>query len=371
MHKTVAEYFAGIGLMRMGLMPCGWRVVFANDISTDKHSMYKGFFPDSDYYLVGDVFDIDPTRVPFATLATCSFPCIDLSLAGNMKGLNGEHSSAFWGMVRVLEAQGDCSPPLLLLENVPGWLYSNCGMDFRVVVESLNRLGYACNVFMLDALSFVPQSRRRVFLVGAKLPPTPTAIAGMLSRPPSLMPKRLRMAVIENADLKWFDCFVPPPPPLLSGGLSAVLEPLEESDERWWSPEEVSRHLAMMSDINRARVERLRAEPRDSYRTFFRRRRDGTLRVEVRSDDIAGCLRTAVGGSGKQFLLKAGHGRVGMRAMTVREYARLQGVPDSYPIALGGVKGLTAFGDAVCVPAVTWLAKHVLDPLQASLEAYQ
>jgi DNA (cytosine-5)-methyltransferase 1 len=78
---------------------------------------------------------------------------------------------------------------------------------------------------------------------------------------------------------------------------------------------------------------------------------------------LAGCLRTAVGGSAKQFLIRAGQGELRMRAMTPREYARLQGVPDEYPITVNCVQALTGFGDAVCVPAISWIAESVLSPL--------
>jgi len=54
---TVAEYFAGIGLMRLGLEPLGWRVVWANDISAKKYEMYRDFFPDAaNHYRLGDIF---------------------------------------------------------------------------------------------------------------------------------------------------------------------------------------------------------------------------------------------------------------------------------------------------------------------------
>ena len=52
-----------------------------------------------------------------------------------------------------------------------------------------------------------------------------------------------------------------------------------------------------------------------------------------------------------------------MRAMTPREYARLQGVPDEYRITANGVQALTGFGDAVCVPAISWIAQSILNPL--------
>jgi len=363
-HLTVAEYFAGIGLIRMGLEPCGWRVVFANDMSEKKYEMYKAFFPDDDqHYIVRDVFDVDPSSVPLTTLATCSFPCIDLSLAGNMGGINGDHSSAFWGFTRILKSQGESAPPLVLVENVPGWLYSNKGMDFRVTIQALNKLGYACDVFTLNALSFTPQSRLRIFVVGVKFRNLHRDTAQIFARPKTLLSDRLRKSVFSNLDLKWFYTEIPEPPSLRTRGLSDIVEQMDDSDSRWWSEEEVNRHLNMMAESHYERVARFIEGEQITYRTFFRRVRKGQQRAEVRHDGLSGCLRTAVGGSGRQFLIKAGKGNIKMRTMTAREYARLQGVPDEYPITVNGVQALTGFGDAVCVPAITWIARNVLNPL--------
>jgi DNA (cytosine-5)-methyltransferase 1 len=361
---TVAEYFAGIGLVRMGLQSQGWRVLWANDISEKKLQIYRGFFPDDyEHYEVGDVFDLDPVSIPETTLATCSFPCIDLSLAGNMNGLEGNHSSAFWGFIRILEAQGYNAPPLVLLENVPGWLYSNKGHDFRTTIQALNRLGYACDVFTLDALRFTPQSRLRIFVVGARLPLMHRGHEELLNRPPSLLSARLRQNILSNLDLLWFSIPMPAPPLLRRSGLAEIVEQLPVNDQRWWPEDQVKRHLEMMETSHRERVERLSGAAILSYRTFFRRRRKNAQRAEVRPDDIAGCLRTAVGGSGKQFLIEAGCGSIRMRAMTGREYARLQGVPDNYQISANGVSALTGFGDAVCVPVISWIAEHALNPV--------
>ncbi len=361
---TVAEYFAGIGLVRMGLEPRGWRVAFANDISEKKFEMYRAFFPDAGtHYLVRDIFELEPGSVPTTTLATCSFPCIDLSLAGNMNGISGKHSSAFWGFVRILKTQSESMPPLILVENVPGWLYSNKGADFRLTVQALNELGYACDVFTLNAQSFTPQSRPRVFLVGSRFGDSKQSLPSILSRPKSLLSDHLRTSLLVNTDLNWLYVELPKPPPLRVSGLSEIVERLDDADDRWWSEEEVKRHLQMMDSSHRERVEQLIHENKITYRTFFRRRRVEAQRAEVRDDDLSGCLRTAVGGSGKQFLIQAGMGNIKMRAMTPREYARLQGVPDDYLITVNGVQALTGFGDAVCVPAITWIAAHALNPL--------
>jgi DNA (cytosine-5)-methyltransferase 1 len=54
--------------------------------------------------------------------------------------------------------------------------------------------------------------------------------------------------------------------------------------------------------------------------------------------------------------------------MTPREYARLQGVLDDYPIPSQVNQALTGFDDAVCVSAVTWIAENILNPLIRSFQ---
>ena len=82
--------------------------------------------------------------------------------------------------------------------------------------------------------------------------------------------------------------------------------------------------------------------------------------AELRTDGIAGCLRTPRGGSSKQILVRAGNGGWGVRLLTPREYARLQGVRDSFVLPKNVNKGYFAMGDAVCVPAIEHLSKYAL-----------
>jgi DNA (cytosine-5)-methyltransferase 1 len=120
--RTFAEFFSGIGLMRLGLEASGWQIRFANDIDPEKCKMYRAHFPDADEHLVmGDVHEIDASLFPSVALATASFPCNDLSIAGTMEGLGGKQSSAFWGFIRLLQGTGDRRPPLILIENVVGF----------------------------------------------------------------------------------------------------------------------------------------------------------------------------------------------------------------------------------------------------------
>ncbi|MEZ4591491.1 MAG: DNA (cytosine-5-)-methyltransferase [Chloroflexota bacterium] len=371
--RSVAEYFAGIGLVRMGLENAGWHIHFANDFSEEKFEMYAAYFKDAkDHYHLKNIFDINQNEVPSTMLATASFPCIDLSLAGKRKGLNGKHSSAFWGFINILEAQGKNRPPIVLLENVTGWISSNQGNDFRLTIQSLNELGYACDVFTLDAIRFTPQSRPRVFIVGYHTEKPNQNVLSLLRRPDSLSNKALRCTIESNFDLNWHINPLPLPPEQSLKNLSQIVELLPDQDPRWWSEKEVDRHLNMMSESHREQIDQLVDQSSLSFRTMYRRVRKGQQRAEVRSDDKAGCLRTARGGSSRQMLVQVGHNHIKMRHMTPREYARLQGVPDDFPIPAKTNQALTGFGDAVCVPAITWIAENVLNPLALELsEGYE
>ena len=83
--------------------------------------------------------------------------------------------------------------------------------------------------------------------------------------------------------------------------------------------------------------------------------------AEIRFDGIAGCLRTPKGGSARQILLQVGKGEVNVRLLTPRECARLMGAED-FNLSGTANEALFGFGDAVCVPVVTWIAENYLNP---------
>ena len=159
-----AEFFAGIGLVRLALERQGWRVAFANDIDPDKQEMYERNFGEHHFHL-GDIHKLDPDDLPQCDLFTASFPCNDLSIAGAWAGLNGKESSAFWGLIDILKRLGKRRPPLVMLENVVGFLQAHGGKDFEAALLALNELGYVVDAFILNAVHWVPQSRARLFVI--------------------------------------------------------------------------------------------------------------------------------------------------------------------------------------------------------------
>ena len=142
--KTFCEFFAGIGLVRDGLSRSGWTCVFANDIDPKKQELYEGHFGDSDHFHLGDVWETQEivSRIPGSPfLATASFPCIDLSLAGHWRGFDGDHSSSFFGFTNALAQLGARRPMMILLENVTGFITSHEGKDFAAAATAWPSLG--------------------------------------------------------------------------------------------------------------------------------------------------------------------------------------------------------------------------------------
>ena len=363
---TVAEYFAGIGLMRLGLDQSGWRTVFANDIDEKKHEMYCHHFGTSPEFVLGDIHTLDQASIPSTVLATASFPCNDLSLAGARKGLAGEHSSAFWGFIRILKEMGARRPPLVLLENVTGFLTSNDGADFHEALLALNDLGYVVDAFIIDASRFVPHSRQRLFVVGQR------DVTSRVAETPSLLQSELRPAALADfifwhPDVQW-NLRSLPSLPRHETKLADIIEDLSPNSAAWWSRERCDYLLNQMSPKHRAQADTMIRGTHRSYATVFRRVRSTGSMAELRTDGIAGCLRTPRGGSGRQILFVAGKGRFAVRLLTARECARLMGA-DDFLLNVPLNQALFGFGDAVCVPVIRWIAKNYLTPLATALHA--
>ncbi|MFI2402737.1 DNA cytosine methyltransferase [Micrococcus luteus] len=359
-RPVVAEFFAGIGLARLGLERAGMEVVWANDLERFKHEMYEGQFGKSgtDHdYVVGDIAKVTGDDLPDINLAWSSFPCTDLSLAGGRAGLAGKHSSTFYQFTRVLEEMGERRPEVVALENVTALASSHGGEDLAAAIRELNRLGYSVDVIALDARRFVPQSRPRLFVIAAQNPPADEPEPNSELRPDWLQ------WVFGDETLRTHRAKLPAPPAPLTSGLGEQVEKVRGNDTRWWDEDRTARFTDSLSSVQKQRLDQMRAGAKVSYRTAYRRTRNGVPVWEIRADDVSGCLRTARGGSSKQAVVKAGRGKVQVRWMTPLEYARLMGAGNYNLEGLRDSQILFGFGDAVCVDAVAWVGENYLQPL--------
>ena len=374
---TFYEFFAGGGMARAGLGD-DWRCLFANDFDAKKVEAYRANWGEEEIRL-GDIHALHTSELPGRPdLAWGSFPCQDLSLAGNGAGLNGARSEAFWGYHRIVSglAMEGRAPKILVLENVVGALTSNGGRDFEELFRALDTIGYVYGALTMDARRFLPQSRPRLFIVAvrkdasiareliAQAPVQPWA-SGALIRAQEKLPPRIRK------NWRWWNVTAPAASNL---GLAELIED-EPTNVQWHTVDETMRFLAMMSEQNRRKVERARSSGKQMVGAIYRRTRsdkgEKVQRAEVRFDDVAGCLRTPGGGSSRQFIMVVEGESVRTRLLSGREAARLMGLPDDYKLPKNYNEAYHLMGDGLAVPVVRHLAESLLGPLAGAVEPFR
>ena len=165
---TAVSLFAGVGGFDLALERNGVKVVAAVEIDKNARTVLAKRFPNTK--LFNDVTEVTADGllgagfIPNRGILCGGFPCQDLSVAGKRAGLSGDRSGLFWEVIRLAR---ELKPKYLVLENVPGLLSSGGGRDMGTVLGALGDLGYGFAYRVLDAQNFgVPQSRRRVFIVG-------------------------------------------------------------------------------------------------------------------------------------------------------------------------------------------------------------
>jgi DNA (cytosine-5)-methyltransferase 1 len=367
------EFFAGGGMARKGLGQ-DWTCRFANDFDFKKGLTYQSNFGSGELK-VGDVRALTLADLPGTPdLVWGSFPCQDLSLAGGGAGLKGERSGTFypfWDVMSALIKDGR-APKIIALENVCGTLTSHGGKDFEAICKTFVDAGYRFGALVINAALFVPQSRPRLFVIGVReaAPIDPALLA-----PGPMAPFHTRglckaIEAIPEAlkdGLLWWNL---PTPEHRVRTFADEIENMPDSVP-WHTPAETQALLAMMSPINKAKVEAAKRAGRRMVGGVYKRTRQNhngakVQRAEIRFDDVSGCLRTPAGGSSRQVIVVVDGPKVRSRLISARETARLMGLKDDYKLPKNYNEAYHLTGDGVAVDVVRHLAKHIFEPVVAS-----
>ena len=178
------DLFCGIGSFHQAMDLFHHECVFACDIDKDVRSTYE-----NNYNLrpEGDIRDINLDNVPEYDVLMAGFPCIPFSTIGKQKGFADKDGGMFFEVMRFVKHH---KPRFVVLENVPGLITHNSGETFATILSSLTAEGYNVSHKVLNSKDYgIPQSRRRVFIVGCldtpvKLdfkPETPTNLTEYLN----------------------------------------------------------------------------------------------------------------------------------------------------------------------------------------------
>jgi DNA (cytosine-5)-methyltransferase 1 len=159
---TSADFFAGIGGMRLAFEDAGFKTVFSNEIEDFACKTYEANFGESPK---GDITKLKSSDVPNHDVFVGGFPCQSFSIAGRKLGFDDTRGTLFFEIAMILK---DKKPQAFLLENVKNLKTHDNGKTFRVITNTLEKdLGYRVFAEVLNAKSFgLPQNRERIIIVG-------------------------------------------------------------------------------------------------------------------------------------------------------------------------------------------------------------
>lgn len=318
---TFIDLFAGIGGFRIALQNLGGKCVYTSEWDKEAKKTYKANFGDMPF---GDITSQQvKSFIPDGFDILCAgFPCQAFSIAGKRGGFEDTRGTLFFDVAEIIKLK---QPRAIFLENVKGLRNHNGGRTLATILNVLrNDLGYFIpEPQIVNAKDFgVPQNRERIYIVGFH---SSTGIKEFTY--PNKVEKKVTFGDIKEQN-------VPPTKYYLS---TQYLQTLKNHRDRHAS------------------------------------KGNGFGYAIIKDDEISNAI--VVGGMGRERNLvldyritdynptthiKGEVNREGIRKMTPREWARLQGFPDSYIIPVADSSAYKQFGNSVAVPAIQATAKEIV-----------
>ncbi len=325
------DLFAGIGGIRLGFEKAFGdmlETVFVSEWDEYAQKTYKSNFND-DFDIAGDITKISEKDIPDFDICLAGFPCQAFSLAGQRKGFQDDYKGMLRGTLffDVARICAEKKPKVIFCENVKGLTIHDKGRTFEIITETLKEIGYTPFQRVLNSRDFgVPQNRERIYIVAFRNDIAP-------------------------------DKFTFPEPTDSSKRIKDIIEEKPVAAKYYLS------ECYLQTLIN--------------HKARHAAKGNG-FGYEVRDfDDVAGAI--VCGGMGRERNLivdkrqtdltptthiKGEINKHGIRKMTPREWARLQGFPDDYKLVLADVHLYKQFGNSVTVPVIQAIAERVKEILE-------
>lgn len=322
------DLFAGIGGFRMALQNLGGKCVFTSEWDENAKKTYRANFGETPF---GDITKKSTKNyIPDDFDILCGgFPCQAFSIAGKRGGFEDTRGTLFFDVAEIIKTK---KPKAIFLENVKGLINHNGGKTLATILNVLrNDLGYFVpDPKIVNAKDFgVPQNRERIYIVGFR----------------------------NDLEIKSFEY---PKPFEESVSFKRVKEETVVPTKYYLS----TQYLQTL--IN--------------HKERHANKGNGFGYAIIGDDEIANAI--VVGGMGRERNLiidkritdftptthiKGEVNREGIRKMTPREWARLQGFPDNYIIPVADASAYKQFGNSVAVPAIQATAEKIIELIKNKL----
>ncbi len=163
---ATADFFAGVGGVRLGFEQAGFTTVFANDIDANCKITYDLNFNEPTL-TVEDIWKLDISKIPKFNLLLAGFPCQPFSIAGYKKGFRDDkgRGNLFFRIAEILDER---KPEVVFLENVKNLQNHDNGRTLKIILDTLQNLGYYVKYAVLNSANHanIPQNRERIFIIG-------------------------------------------------------------------------------------------------------------------------------------------------------------------------------------------------------------
>ncbi len=315
------DLFAGIGGFRLALQNLGGKCVFTSEWDKDAKRTYKTNFGETPF---GDITKEETKQyIPDGFDILCAgFPCQAFSIAGKRGGFEDTRGTLFFDVAEIIKRK---QPKAIFLENVKGLKNHNGGKTLATILNVLrNDLGYFVpEPQIVNAKDFgVPQNRERIYIVGFH----PSTGIHKFSYPEPLDTQAVFADVKESQ--------VPATKYFLSTQYLSTLENHKARHQNKGNG--FGYQIIKDNEISNAVV-------------CGGMGRERNLVIDKRLKDFTPTTR-----------IKGEVNREGIRKMTPREWARLQGFPDKFIIPVADASAYKQFGNSVAVPAIQATANEIL-----------
>lgn len=319
---SCASFFAGVGGIELGFEKTRrFKVIYANEFDPNAIKTYELNFP---IKVDGrDIHSVRGDEIPRADIFLAGFPCQAFSIAGYQEGFHDAkgRGKLFFELVRLIQSK---PPKAIFLENVKNLVSHDNGKTFRIIVETLESLGYQTRYQVMNAKDYgnIPQNRERIYLVGFQNPKA----CEKFSFPNPIERKK------ELEDVIDFD--------------------REQEGRFYYSPKTCSFYKTLKKNI---------ANPKAIYQW---------RRVYVRENKSNVCptltANMGTGGHNVPLILT----KQGIRKLTPRECFRLQGFSDSFRLPEDtAVSNLyKQAGNSVVVSVIERIAERIASALDSSTD---
>ncbi|WP_298840081.1 DNA cytosine methyltransferase [Clostridium sp.] len=161
MENRVCSLCSGCGGLDLGFIQAGFNVIWANDMDKYAVETYKANI--GDYIVQDDINNVEIDKIPKHDILIAGFPCQPFSIMGKERGFEDHRGSLFFRICEIIDFH---TPKIVVLENVGRLLTHKKGETYKIIKNELSKRGYNVFTSKLNSSGFgVPQTRNRLFIV--------------------------------------------------------------------------------------------------------------------------------------------------------------------------------------------------------------